>query len=120
MYTAYFVIDKESLLSKFPPKHSRIFAHHSTIEFKPKNLENIKVGEKYNLKVIGRVWDDKGDALLVENFKSKNKYPHITISCVEGVPPVYSNEMIEKYAKEGKIEFIKDKNIFIETIEGFL
>ncbi len=79
-FTAFFVKDIQDLLKRFPPKHKKIFGRHSTIEFQPNNLDDIEVGKEYAIKVLGRAWDEFGDDLLVENLKSKNKYPHITLS----------------------------------------
>jgi len=118
MYTAEFVIDIENLLKKFPPKHSKVFGHHSTIAFKPINLDGIEIGKETVMKIIGRAYDEKGDALLVENPKSKNKYPHITLSCAEGVSPVYSNELFEKASVLNTIEYFNNPEE-IEVIEGY-
>jgi len=70
------------------------------------------------MKIIGRAYDEKGDALLVENPKSKNKYPHITLSCAEGVSPVYSNELFEKASVLNTIEYFNNPEE-IEVIEGY-
>ncbi|MEI6144365.1 MAG: hypothetical protein WCP91_02090 [Candidatus Berkelbacteria bacterium] len=118
VYTALFVADIESLKAQFPPKHSGVFLHHSTIEFQPFNLDDVNIGEHTTIKILGRAHDDKGDALLVENSRSKNKYPHITVSCADGVPPVYSNELLEKAITDGSIE-IFDSPYEIEVIEGY-
>ena len=69
IYTAFFVKNKEELLSKFTPKHTKVFAHHATIEWKSQTLEGIEIGREVKLKVLGRVYDDKGDALIVEREK---------------------------------------------------
>ena len=97
IYTALFVDDIPALLKKFPPKHSKIFGHHSTISVRPASLEGIEVGERSRIKIIGRVFDEKGDALLVENPKSGNKYPHITLSCAKEIAPTYSGQLIENF-----------------------
>lgn len=118
MYSALFVTNVEELLSLLPPKHSKIFAHHSTIEFKPKSLDGIEIGKTSTLKILGRATDEKGDAILVENPKSKNKFPHITLSCAEGVSPVYSNELLEKASQNGTLELFPNP-IEIQTVEGY-
>ena len=118
IYTAYFVMYPEKLLHIFPPKHTKIFAHHLTIAFKPNSLENIEIGKKSILKIIGRVFDEKGDALLVKTDKSNKKYPHITISCNQFIDPIYSDEMIERAFKNNTVEFL-DSPIEIEVIEGY-
>ena len=74
VYSALFVKDIQGLLASFPPKHSKVFASHSTIGFLPTSLDNIEIGRVGTLKIIGRATDEKGDALFVENPKSKNKF----------------------------------------------
>ncbi len=118
MYTAEFVKDIQALLAKFPPKHERVLGHHSTIAFKPNSLDGISVGEESSMKIIGRVFDEKGDALLVENIKSTNKHPHITLSCAKGVSPFYSNELIEKAVAAGTVEYFSNP-IEIDVVEGY-
>lgn len=118
VYTAEFVQDIGDLLKKFPPKHSKVFGHHSTIAFKPGNLDDIEIGKMMTLKIIGRAYDEKGDALLVENSKATSKYPHITLSCAEGVSPVYSNELFEKASASDTIEYF-DEPEEIEVVEGY-
>jgi hypothetical protein len=118
MYTAEFIIDKQKLLEKFPPKHEKVFAHHSTIAFKPESLKGIEIGEKSSMKIIARAYDEKGDALLVENPKSENENPHITLSCAKGVSPVYSNELIKNAIISGAVEYF-DNPEEIEVVEGY-
>jgi hypothetical protein len=116
-YTALFVIDSKKLVEDFPPKHARVFAHHSTIAFEPESVEGIEVGKQHKIKVIGRAYDEKGDVLLVENPKSKNKFPHITLSCREGVDPVYSNELLEIAHESNTIEYVDPYSV--DMIEGY-
>ena len=84
----------------FPPVHPNLFYHHSTIEFKPKDLSNIEFGVKKEMKIIGRLTNDKVDVIVVESPKSKNKYPHITLSTAEGIKPFESNTELEKHSDE--------------------
>lgn len=118
IYTAQFVRNIPALLAAFPPKHPKVFAHHSTIAFKPSDLDGIELGKETVIKIIGRVTDEKGDVLLVENIKSNQKYPHITLSCAEGVPPMYSNELIEKAVASGTVEYFAEP-YEIEVAEGY-
>jgi hypothetical protein len=106
-YTALFIDNPEKLLQMFPAKHSKVFAHHSTNWYKPTSIDGLETGKKGLLKIIGQTHDDKAFALLVENVKSKNKYPHITISCAENIEPVYSNELLDNASKDGSIEMLK-------------
>lgn len=117
-FTVLVVDNPEKLLKMFPAKHSKVFAHHSTNWYKPTSLEGLEVGKKSLLKIIGQAYDEKGFAVLVENLKSKNKFPHITISCAESVPPVYSNELLENASKDGSLEMFKEPS-FIEVTEGY-
>lgn len=117
-YTALFVDSPEKLLQMFPAKHPKVFAHHSTNWYKPSSIEGLEIGKKNILKIIGQAYDQKGFAVLVENVKSKNKFPHITISCAEDIAPVYSNELLEKASRDGSLEMFKDP-FFIEVTEGY-
>lgn len=118
IYTAKFVKDIQGLLNEFPPKHKKVFGHHSTIAFKPDNLDEIEIGKESLMKVIGRVYDEKGDALLVENHKSKNGHPHITLSCRNDVPAVYSNTLIDNAINSKSIEYFENPKE-IKVIEGY-
>ncbi|HEV7702202.1 MAG TPA: hypothetical protein VGO63_02035 [Candidatus Paceibacterota bacterium] len=116
-FTALFVKDVQDLLKRFPPKHKKIFGHHSTILFEPENLDSIETGKEYSVKIIGRVWDEFGDDLLVENTKSKNKYPHITLSRGENAPPLYSKMLFEKAIASNNIEYFDNEKV--DVIEGY-
>jgi hypothetical protein len=116
MYTALFVKDVQALLKRFPPKHGKVFADHSTIEFNPSSLDGVEIGKESTIKIIGRAYDEYGDDLLVENPKSKNKYPHITISRAEGAPKLYSRILFPKAIAEKTIEYFDNESV--EVIEG--
>lgn len=118
IYTALFVDNPSELIQLFSPKHSNVFAHHSTIAFRPFSLEGIEVGKKLKLKVLGRACDEKGDALLVEKYKTVNTHPHITLSCVENIAPSYSKELLESAFEKGFIEMF-DEPVEISVTEGF-
>jgi len=116
IYTGYFVDNPTELLKQFPPKHENVYAHHSTNVFKPTSLDNFQVGQKTKLKIIGRISDEQGDALLVENPKSGNIHPHITLSCVQGVAPVYANTLIQNATPEQKEMFTEP--FYVDVTEG--
>lgn len=75
-------------------------------------------GKKYEVKIIGRALDEFGDDLLIENPKSKNKYPHITISRKEGSPPLYSKILFEKAISSNAMEHFDNESV--EVIEGYI
>ena len=116
-FTALFVKDVADLLKRFPPKHTKVYVHHSTIEFKPSSLDGIDVGKEYSIKILGRAWDEYGDDLLVENPKSKNKYPHITLSRAENAPQLYSNTLFENAISSGNIEYFENEEVLV--VEGY-
>ena len=118
VYTGLFVTNQQELLSKFPPKHEKIFAHHMTIEFMPTNTSDLDIGKPQQLKILGRVSDDQGDALLVENTRSKQMYPHITLSCKEGISASYSNQLLQNAVRSKSIEYFPEP-IYIDVVEGF-
>ncbi len=117
LYTALFVKDVDGLLKRFPPKHKKVFGNHSTIEYKPENLDGIEIRKEYKVKIIGRAWDEFGDDLLVENPKSKNRYPHITLSRGEGAPQLYSKILFEKAITSNSIEYFNGEEV--EVVEGY-
>lgn len=118
IYTAEFVKDIQELVEKFPPIHEKVLAHHSTIAFRPKNLAGIKIGKESKMKIIGRIFDEKIDVLLVENPKCTYKFPHITLSAQKDVSPVYANDFIEKFTEEnGGVYFSEPYEI--DVVEGY-
>lgn len=118
-YTAVFV-DTQEVVNIFAPKHENVFAHHCTIKYKPDNgTEDIEVGSQQYIKIIGRASDEKGDVLLVENKKSKNKFPHITLSCAPEVKPFYSNELLEKAHQNNTITMFENP-VIIQGVEGYV
>jgi len=116
-YSGLFVRDIPDLLKRFPPKHNKVFGHHSTIGYRPLNLDGIEVGKEQAIKIIGRAYDEKGDALLVENPKSKNKYPHITLSRSEDAPPLYSEQLFDKAIESKTLEYFTNKKV--EVVEDY-
>lgn len=112
-YHALFVNDSKSLMNIFPPIYDDIYYHHSTIQFEPQSTDNIEIGKVTKLKIIGQLTTSKVDVLLVENPKSINQYPHITLSTTPATPPVESNSEIEN-----NLDKIKPINLIIDTIEG--
>ncbi len=109
VYTALFVDDSDALKEKYPPVHANVFYHHSTIAFKPKERkDNLNVGEKHRIAIIGRVTSEKVDVLLVNNEKSVNDNPHITLSTAEGVRPSISNAEIANAIKNGDVVAVDD------------
>lgn len=115
IYSALFLSEKEQskLKAMFPPVHPNVFYHHSTIAFKPTDTSNIEIGKTYKINITGRLTTDKVDVLLVENIKSLNKHPHITLSTAEGVKPFASNEEIAN-----NLDKIQKLNEIIEVTEG--
>tara|TARA_B100000508_G_scaffold94004_1_gene73436 strand:- start:1005 stop:1406 length:402 start_codon:yes stop_codon:yes gene_type:complete len=118
IYTALFVDNPEVLLMDFEPIHQIAYGHHSTIRFKPESLAGIAVGKKHSINIIGRVSDEKADALLVENPLSENEHPHITISTIKGVAPIYSNKMLETAKQKHIIEYFHEP-IPLDVTEGY-
>lgn len=118
VYTALFVDDIKQLFADFSPVHKSKYGHHMTIAFKPGTLDGITIGAKHVLKIIGRAVDGKADVLLVESEKSANKYPHITLSTIKGVSPVYANELLEIAEQEHLLEYFNEP-YEIEVTEGY-
>lgn len=96
------VLNKQSikdLKEMFPAKHKNTFYHYMTIVYKPNKVLYDKyekyINEDLTLKVTGHCFDEKGQVVILDSKLSENEVPHITLSCVEGVSPVYSNELLK-------------------------
>ena len=94
VYTGAFVNDTESLSKKYPSKLPNKEGSHMTVSFKPNALD-VTTGKKTSLKVVGRLTTDKVDVLILENDKSTNATPHITLATAKGVSPATSNQEIK-------------------------
>jgi hypothetical protein len=109
MYTAYVLTDesRNALLERFPPKYSKVIAHHVTVEFGVP--EDTELPENAQLKVIGEA--DSGDglqALVVsvngEYRRSDGKIYHITWSLEpDSYKPVDSNDLVVDYNNRWKV-----------------
>lgn len=106
VYSGVF-LNTDDLVSRYGQTHENLYAHHSTIEFKPESVEELPTGQAMGLHITGRLTTDKVDVLLVENPLSKNRHPHITLSTARGVKPSESNTEIAK--NEDKIVPLDDE-----------
>jgi len=109
MYTAYVLTDasRNELLERFPPKYSKVVAHHVTVSFGvPSDAEAPEIAD---LKVIGEA--DSGDGLqaLVVSVngsyqREDGKTYHITWSLEPDVyKPVDSNALVNSYENRWKM-----------------
>lgn len=92
-----------------------IKSHHMTMEFlkkgKAKDLEPYKqfLGNTYTVDIVGYAFDEKCVAVLIDtNLPVNNKFPHITVA-VNGVSPVYSNDLLKEKSASGEIVQAKGK-----------
>ena len=105
---------QKALLSKVTPVYKKVYAHHVTLVYAPKeddinDIEEFVVnGEKVVIRLGRRFWSKGVEAIEAKVFTAynenrevpiKNEKPHITIS-TDNKPPVLSNDMLA-----GKGEF---------------
>ena len=98
---------KVALLSAYPPKHPKVFAEHMTIAFSPSDvlierMEKI-CGHKREIKITGHAEDEYGQAVVVNSEvpgRLDEGLAHVTISCADGVGPVYSNKLLKQGYKK--------------------
>ena len=104
MYTAVFLspMDRQRLIKRFGQEHSQAYAHHMTLWHRDDGgdpgLETLPIGKTVDLKIVGYVVDDKGQAVLIQpptGIRPKHRIPHITISTAIGVVPAYSKMLME-------------------------
>jgi len=102
LYSAYVLStpSRERLLGIFPPKYSKLIAHHITVQFGNVTAESIPVKAEVN--VIG--YADSGDGIeaLVVSVDGSSARPdgslyHITWSLQGDYKPVDSNYIIKKH-----------------------
>jgi hypothetical protein len=110
VYTGAFVNDTESLSKKYPSELPNKEGGHMTVSFKPNDLD-VTTGEKTSLKVVGRLTTDKVDVLILENDKSTNETPHITLATAKGVSPATSNQEI----KNNEANRLKENAVWYKT-----
>lgn len=113
------------LLKTFPPLHDKVYAEHITLAFSPnKEVEDgfaAIIGNEVCIEVIGYAFDDNGQAIVVNGVdRLDGETTHITISCAEGIKPVYSNELLEKQ-KIQKVDKLKLRGIIAKyTNRGWI
>jgi len=103
IYWAVKLDDKSrvDLLIEFPAIHPNVYAEHMTVLFGPSASEDEALmqmcGTKVKLKVVGYREDEKGQAVVVKYNISRTDggTNHITVSCADGVRPVYSNQLLQ-------------------------
>lgn len=90
--------EHQKLLSAFPAKHPKVYAHHMTIAFKPSKEVCERylslIGNDLELPIVTEFNDDKAQAVLIDTIYSENEFPHITISTNNDTNPSYSNSLI--------------------------
>lgn len=102
--------EEKKLMDMFKPVHENLFYHHSTIDSQD-ITDELDIGKKVKIRIVGRLTTKKVDVLLVQNQYSKRKHPHITLSTAKGIKPAESNTEIENNLD--KIKYIKTKGLFI-------
>ena len=76
-------------------------APHMTIKFNPgpRDIEDVRVGKKARMRVVGWAADEKGQAVEVvpmDGVRPSGKIPHITIANSSGYRASYSNTLLER------------------------
>ncbi len=104
----------ELLKKKIPPMYEKVFYHHMTIAFNPSREAFDRygdlMGKEIELFVMAVCNDSKAQAVLVDSDLVEEGFPHITLSCAEGVKPFYSQTLIKNKTNFGNI-YIKLKAI---------
>jgi len=78
--------------------HPKVHCHHITLAYRPSQ----EVYDRYarwldksvHFTIVEIVTDELGQAVVVKGIETENPIAHITISCAEGTPPVYSNTLL--------------------------
>jgi hypothetical protein len=118
-YIAYNLTDKSrgEILANFPPKFSKVVAHHITLEFGVDDLIPLpSIPQK--AEVIGYACNDKIECLVVRvdgqtRRNSDGKLLHITLSHSIEAKPVMSNELLMD------VEYTSVTPLSIEVVPKF-
>lgn len=119
IYVAYFVVNA-SQLKDWATKEfqdilgdGKFFCHHVTIAFRPESLpEGFELGKKSELTFTKVYYNDK--AICLGGILGQDEGRHLTVWTAEGVPPVYSNDLIKG---EGHVTTL-DTPLTIQVVEG--
>lgn len=104
LYTALMLTPEsvKAILAVHPAKHPVVYAHHTTLVFQPGPAALGKftpyIGRKIMFTAVGYAEDVRGQALKVEvpdYLQWESQLHHVTISCAEGVRPVYGGELLK-------------------------
>lgn len=117
-------VSKEKLLSFISPIHPNIYAEHITLCFKPIETQNKKwgflLGKRVKIESQDYYEDEYGQAITITGItRDDNKPSHITISCANGVGPVYSNQLISGDKKD-TIRFKMEGRVAKRTKIGWI
>ena len=91
---------RAELLRKFPPKFSKVIAHHVTIKFNVS--KDVPLPKNAVVQVVGYATDNKGIEAAVVSVNGKiqradgSNY-HVTLSLEPGRKPVESNAIVQDY-----------------------
>jgi hypothetical protein len=102
IYSAVFIDRPNELIawwrSNVGPLYPDVKAHHMTIVFRPKSVEDLPLGSSCGLRVVGYAQDDNCQVVLVESDgpQSKNKFAHVTVALANGTKAKYSNELLSR------------------------
>ncbi len=104
IYIAGVIADKKDLLAFFSPDdYPNVYCDHMTIKYGDIDELPKNIGKKFNFIVNVIAFNEKAIAVAGEPdnddiknlMKSIGQFPHITLCTVEGVKPVYSNELLK-------------------------
>lgn len=96
--------------------HPDVYGDHVTVAYAPTRaqLKRLRphVGKRFQFESTHMVLDGRGQALRVKGAPSLNPHPHVTVSCVKGTEPVYSNELLAR--EEGRPKVVRLSGILEE------
>jgi len=113
---------RDLLLERFPPKHSQVIADHLTLVFRPEDVDIalFPAGVRIKIRVLANVFDSAGHAVVVQSaLRSGQPTPHITISCADGVKPVYSNSLFTGDLPDVSYEVLGDPLYLDAVLDTF-
>lgn len=98
-----------------PPKYPLSSAHHITLQYGV-NLEEYKhlLAKEFSATCLYEAWNGRVQCVAVklpDYIPCTNKYPHITVSWVQGATPVESNSMLASRFNYKLVDLVVDCKI---------
>ena len=107
MRKGYYLLELDKASSsrlKKMAKHEVVYCHHVTLCFMPNEAQHQYyqnlLGEIFPFRATQYRYSNKVDCVIVELPCDSKEFPHVTLSCADGVKPVEANDLINATSQD--------------------